>query len=208
VYALTSLTAAQRPRPPRGPDHDPRRCQRNRDSPLNCGDSHWRSGSVGESGGRDLGKVDVRPIRCSRWPTAQAHVRRALPGVDHVGVLPTCTLAAAVAGTAISGANPAAMATARPQPARRGPPRASTPPTRQFRTAIFPRNRTPLLPGLRGGRRRRTALTARRDEHGVVLPQLDLGGGFAVPYRPGDQEPDPAALAGRRMTVLRSACAF
>jgi diaminopimelate decarboxylase len=51
-------------------------------------------------------------------------------------------------------------------------------------------------------------LAAIRDEHGVVLPQLDLGGGFAVPYRPGDEGLEPATLAGPLMAALRSACAF
>jgi diaminopimelate decarboxylase len=50
-------------------------------------------------------------------------------------------------------------------------------------------------------------LSAVRDEHGVVLPELDLGGGFAVPYRPGDEGLDPARLADRLMAVVRSACA-
>jgi diaminopimelate decarboxylase len=56
-------------------------------------------------------------------------------------------------------------------------------------------------------RRMVALLAAVRDEHGVVLHQLDLGGGFAVPYRPGDEGLDPAALAGRLMAAVRSACA-
>jgi diaminopimelate decarboxylase len=45
-----------------------------------------------------------------------------------------------------------------------------------------------------------------RDEHGIVLPQLDLGGGFAVPYRSGDAQFAPVALAARVTAALRSAC--
>ncbi|GAA2114937.1 diaminopimelate decarboxylase [Actinomadura alba] len=46
-----------------------------------------------------------------------------------------------------------------------------------------------------------------RDEHGVTLPQLDLGGGFAVPYLSGDAEISPAAVGERLMAAVRSACA-
>jgi diaminopimelate decarboxylase len=50
-------------------------------------------------------------------------------------------------------------------------------------------------------------LAAVHDEHGVVLPQLDLGGGFAVPYQLGDEELDPVRLADRLMATVRAACA-
>lgn len=50
-------------------------------------------------------------------------------------------------------------------------------------------------------------LAAIRDEHGVALPQLDLGGGFAVPYQSGDGQLDPAALAERLHEAVRDACA-
>jgi diaminopimelate decarboxylase len=50
-------------------------------------------------------------------------------------------------------------------------------------------------------------LAAIRDAHGIVLPQLDLGGGFGVPYRPGDPELDPQTLAARLNRALREACA-
>ncbi|MGH3390257.1 MAG: diaminopimelate decarboxylase [Actinomadura sp.] len=46
-----------------------------------------------------------------------------------------------------------------------------------------------------------------RDEHGVVLPQLDLGGGFAVPYRSGDPQLSPTTLAARVTAALSAACA-
>jgi diaminopimelate decarboxylase len=50
-------------------------------------------------------------------------------------------------------------------------------------------------------------LAAVCDEHGVTPPELDLGGGFAVPYVPGDEEIDPAAVGERLMATVRSACA-
>ncbi|MFD9792218.1 diaminopimelate decarboxylase [Streptomyces sp. NPDC059070] len=46
-----------------------------------------------------------------------------------------------------------------------------------------------------------------RDRHGVTLPELDLGGGFAAAYLPGDTAPQPEAY-GRRITAeLARACA-
>lgn len=45
-----------------------------------------------------------------------------------------------------------------------------------------------------------------RDRYGVTLPELDLGGGFAVAYLPGDPAPETAAY-GRRITdELARAC--
>ncbi|MCV7410730.1 diaminopimelate decarboxylase [Mycobacterium florentinum] len=46
-----------------------------------------------------------------------------------------------------------------------------------------------------------------RDRHGVVLSQLDLGGGHGVPYVYGDPELSPHALAEVVDSTLRSACA-
>ncbi|BBY24019.1 diaminopimelate decarboxylase [Mycobacterium stomatepiae] len=46
-----------------------------------------------------------------------------------------------------------------------------------------------------------------RDRHGVVLTQLDLGGGHGVPYLSGDPELSPQVLAGVVDSTLRSACA-
>jgi diaminopimelate decarboxylase len=46
-----------------------------------------------------------------------------------------------------------------------------------------------------------------RQTHGVVLPELDLGGGHAIAYRPGEDAMDVRALASRLRTELRSACA-
>ncbi|GAA4611715.1 diaminopimelate decarboxylase [Actinoallomurus liliacearum] len=49
-------------------------------------------------------------------------------------------------------------------------------------------------------------LAAVRDEHGLALPRLDLGGGFAVPYLRDQQGLDPLALAVPLITELGSAC--
>ena len=46
-----------------------------------------------------------------------------------------------------------------------------------------------------------------RDRHGVVLGQLNLGGGYAVPYVSGDPEFSPRALAAVIEGALTSACA-
>jgi diaminopimelate decarboxylase len=46
-----------------------------------------------------------------------------------------------------------------------------------------------------------------RDRHQVVLTQLNLGGGHAVPYVSGDPEFSPQALAAVIAAALRSACA-
>lgn len=42
---------------------------------------------------------------------------------------------------------------------------------------------------------------------GIVLDRLDLGGGFAVPYRPGDPYLSPETLAAGVSQALRKACA-
>ncbi|MFI0723509.1 diaminopimelate decarboxylase [Streptomyces sp. NPDC021224] len=55
--------------------------------------------------------------------------------------------------------------------------------------------------------RRLIGLLARiRDQHGVVLPQLDLGGGHAVAHRPGDRALDITALAARTRAELADGC--
>src|SRR5262249_23720635 len=46
-----------------------------------------------------------------------------------------------------------------------------------------------------------------RDQHGVVLPELNLGGGHAVPYLAGDAEFDLAGFADRLRRVIRDECA-
>ncbi|MFJ2598731.1 diaminopimelate decarboxylase [Streptomyces erythrochromogenes] len=56
--------------------------------------------------------------------------------------------------------------------------------------------------------RRMVEVMARiRDEHGVVLSELDMGGGHGVAYRPGEAALDLTALAGRLRTELIEGCA-
>ncbi|MBK6014773.1 diaminopimelate decarboxylase [Streptomyces sp. MBT53] len=56
--------------------------------------------------------------------------------------------------------------------------------------------------------RRMVGLLARiRDQHGVALPQLDIGGGHGIAYRPSEEELNIAVLAGRVRTELEDGCA-
>lgn len=56
--------------------------------------------------------------------------------------------------------------------------------------------------------RRVVGLMARlQEQHGLVLPELDLGGGHGIAYRPGEQALDLAALARRVRAELADACA-
>ncbi|QKV96529.1 diaminopimelate decarboxylase [Streptomyces sp. NA02950] len=56
--------------------------------------------------------------------------------------------------------------------------------------------------------RRMVGLMARVGElYGVVLPELDLGGGHGIAYRPGEPALDIAALAGRVRAELTEGCA-
>lgn len=56
--------------------------------------------------------------------------------------------------------------------------------------------------------RRMIGLLARiRDQHGVTLPQLDIGGGHAIAYRPGEEHLDISVLAGRVRAELEDGCA-
>lgn len=56
--------------------------------------------------------------------------------------------------------------------------------------------------------RRLVGLMARtRDAHGVVLTELDLGGGHGIAYRPGDPALDLPALARRVRAELVESCA-
>ncbi|MEV6394412.1 diaminopimelate decarboxylase [Streptomyces sp. NPDC051907] len=56
--------------------------------------------------------------------------------------------------------------------------------------------------------RRVIAFMARiRERYGVTLPELDLGGGFAVAYLPGDPAPSPAAYGRRINDELVRVCA-
>jgi diaminopimelate decarboxylase len=55
--------------------------------------------------------------------------------------------------------------------------------------------------------RRMVGLMARlRDEHGVVVEQLDLGGGFAVPYLPEEDDFDLRGYAARVRRAVRFEC--
>ncbi|WP_229331193.1 diaminopimelate decarboxylase, partial [Streptomyces sp. UNOC14_S4] len=49
-------------------------------------------------------------------------------------------------------------------------------------------------------------LAALRDRHGVTLPELDLGGGFAIAYRDGDPVLDPETYATRVTSELALQC--
>ena len=52
-------------------------------------------------------------------------------------------------------------------------------------------------------------LVAIRDEHGIELPELDLGGGYGIAYVPGDEPHDPKDLAdGLRAIVERECSAY
>ncbi|MFF8474246.1 diaminopimelate decarboxylase [Streptomyces sp. NPDC015414] len=56
--------------------------------------------------------------------------------------------------------------------------------------------------------RRLVGLMSRlHEQHGLVLPELDLGGGHGVAYRPGDDALDLTTLARRVRTGLAGACA-
>ncbi|MFH8371688.1 diaminopimelate decarboxylase [Streptomyces sp. NPDC018031] len=56
--------------------------------------------------------------------------------------------------------------------------------------------------------RRMVGLLARvRDQHGVTLPELDLGGGHGIAYRPQDKALDLTRLARRVRAELAESCA-
>lgn len=56
--------------------------------------------------------------------------------------------------------------------------------------------------------RRMVGLMARvRDAHGIVLPELDMGGGHGIAYRPGEPVLDLTALARKLRTELAESCA-
>ncbi|MEV7319510.1 diaminopimelate decarboxylase [Streptomyces sp. NPDC093970] len=55
--------------------------------------------------------------------------------------------------------------------------------------------------------RRVVGLMARlHEQHGLVLPELDLGGGHGIAYRPGEEALDLTALARRVRAELTEAC--
>ncbi|REE98569.1 diaminopimelate decarboxylase [Thermomonospora umbrina] len=49
-------------------------------------------------------------------------------------------------------------------------------------------------------------LVAIRDEHGVELPELDLGGGYGIAYLPGDEPHDPKAIADALRGIVAHEC--
>ncbi|MGH3390706.1 MAG: diaminopimelate decarboxylase, partial [Actinomadura sp.] len=49
-------------------------------------------------------------------------------------------------------------------------------------------------------------LVAIRDEHGLELPELDLGGGFGIAYIPGDDPPDAKTLADNMRRIVAKEC--
>lgn len=56
--------------------------------------------------------------------------------------------------------------------------------------------------------RRMVGLMSRlHEQHGLALPELDLGGGHGIAYRPGEEALDLTALARRVRTELAGACA-
>jgi diaminopimelate decarboxylase len=46
-----------------------------------------------------------------------------------------------------------------------------------------------------------------RDEHGVAISELDLGGGFGIAYTPGDDPADVKVIAENLHEIVRSQCA-
>jgi diaminopimelate decarboxylase len=50
-------------------------------------------------------------------------------------------------------------------------------------------------------------LAAVHAEHGLALPELNLGGGHAIPYAAGDEDFDLAGFAGRITRAVRDECA-
>ncbi|MEU1026963.1 diaminopimelate decarboxylase, partial [Streptomyces sp. NPDC005904] len=56
--------------------------------------------------------------------------------------------------------------------------------------------------------RRLVGLMARiKDQHGLTLPELDLGGGHGIAYRPGEESLDIASLARKVRAELVESCA-
>ncbi|MQY06851.1 diaminopimelate decarboxylase [Actinomadura macrotermitis] len=49
-------------------------------------------------------------------------------------------------------------------------------------------------------------LVAIRDEHGVELPELDLGGGYGIAYLPGDSPIDPKTMADSLREIVGREC--
>ncbi|GGZ01109.1 diaminopimelate decarboxylase [Streptomyces poonensis] len=65
---------------------------------------------------------------------------------------------------------------------------------------------TGVRPYLVAVRRLVGLMTRLHEQHGLVLPELDLGGGHGIAYRPGEQALDLTALARKVRTELADAC--
>ncbi|MFD8985511.1 diaminopimelate decarboxylase [Streptomyces sp. NPDC059564] len=66
---------------------------------------------------------------------------------------------------------------------------------------------TSVKPYVAAVRRMVGLMTQVRDHHGLELPQLNIGGGHGIAYRPGEAALDPAALAVRVRAELEDGCA-
>lgn len=66
---------------------------------------------------------------------------------------------------------------------------------------------TAVEPYLTAVRRMVELMAHVRDSHGVVLPELDMGGGHGIAYRPGEAAMDITALARRMRGELAESCA-
>ncbi|MER7917091.1 MULTISPECIES: diaminopimelate decarboxylase [unclassified Streptomyces] len=66
---------------------------------------------------------------------------------------------------------------------------------------------TTVKPYLTAVRRMVGLMTRLYEQHGVVLPELDLGGGHGIAYRPGEEALDLTSLARKVRAELAGACA-
>ncbi|MGF1241724.1 diaminopimelate decarboxylase [Streptomyces sp. 2-6] len=66
---------------------------------------------------------------------------------------------------------------------------------------------TSVEPYLSAVRRIAALMAGLHGQHGLVLPELDLGGGHGIAYRPGEPALDPTTLAREVRTELTGACA-
>jgi diaminopimelate decarboxylase len=55
-------------------------------------------------------------------------------------------------------------------------------------------------------RRLAALLVEIKEEHGIVLPELDLGGGYGIPYVDGDDAPDIKVIADSLREIVAKAC--
>ncbi|MFD7874812.1 diaminopimelate decarboxylase [Streptomyces sp. NPDC059766] len=66
---------------------------------------------------------------------------------------------------------------------------------------------TSVKPYLSAVRRMVGLMSRLHEQHGLVLPELDLGGGHGIAYRPGEQAMDLTTLARKVRAELAEACA-